>query len=75
LKSDLIEEVCALSPEAWELLEQATERFGMSARGHQRVRRVSRTIADLAGREDIAVGDVAEALGLRQFDRDAALQA
>jgi magnesium chelatase family protein len=72
LTSDLIEEVCALSPEAWELLEQATERFGMSARAHQRVRRVARTIADLAGRDDITVGDVAEALGLRQFDRDVA---
>jgi len=44
----------------------------MSARAHQRVRRVARTIADLAGRDDITVGDVAEALGLRQFDRDVA---
>jgi magnesium chelatase family protein len=73
LTSDLIEEVCALSPEAWELLEQATERFGLSARAHQRVRRVARTIADLGGRAEITVEHVAEALGLRQFDRDVAL--
>lgn len=70
LKSDFMEEVCALPPEGWELLEEATERFGLSARAHQRVRRVARTIADLAGRDDIAVDDVAEALGLRQFDRE-----
>jgi predicted ATPase with chaperone activity len=31
---------------------------------------VARTIADLAGRDDIGVGHVAEALGLRQFDRE-----
>jgi magnesium chelatase family protein len=70
LKGDLVEEVCGLPEECWELLEEATERFSLSARAHQRVRRVARTIADLAGRDDIAVADVAEALGLRQFDRE-----
>ncbi|MGH8166294.1 MAG: YifB family Mg chelatase-like AAA ATPase, partial [Woeseiaceae bacterium] len=70
LKGEILEEVCALPPKAWELLEQATERFGLSARAHQRVRRVARTIADLAGRDEISVAHVAEALGLRQFDRD-----
>jgi magnesium chelatase family protein len=70
LQSDFLEDVCALPPEAWELLEEATERFGLSARAHQRVRRVARTIADLAGRHDIAVDDLAEALALRQFDRE-----
>jgi magnesium chelatase family protein len=70
LKNDAIEEVCALSPKGWELLEGVTELFGMSARAHQRVRRVARTIADLAGEHDIRVEHVAEALGLRQFDRE-----
>jgi magnesium chelatase family protein len=70
LKGDLVEEVCGLPEECWDLLEEATECFSLSARAHQRVRRVARTIADLAGRDDIAVADVAEALGLRQFDRE-----
>jgi len=70
LKNDLIEKVCGLSEGAWALLEQATDRFGMSARAHQRVRRVARTIADLACEEHIAVEHVAEALGLRQFERE-----
>jgi magnesium chelatase family protein len=42
----------------------------MSARAHQRVRRVARTIADLADEDSIRVEHVAEALGLRQFDRE-----
>jgi magnesium chelatase family protein len=73
LSNDLIEKVCGLSVEAWELLEQATDRFGMSARAHQRVRRVARTIADLACEEHIALEHVAEALGLRQFERELVL--
>src|SRR5690606_29382752 len=72
LKHDLMEEACALGPEAWDLLEQATERFGLSARAHQRVRRVARTIADLDGEDDIALPHLAEALSLRQFDKDSA---
>jgi len=72
LTGDVLEETCALSPAAWELLEKATERFRLSARAHQRVRRVARTIADLADEEKISVDHLAEALGLRQFDREAA---
>ena len=73
IKSDLIEETCALTPDGWDLLEQATERFGLSARAHQRVRRVARTIADLNGEDDILLPHLAEALSLRQFDKDSAV--
>jgi magnesium chelatase family protein len=41
------------------------ERFALSARAHQRMLRVARTIADLAGEPGIAVNDIAEALSLR----------
>jgi magnesium chelatase family protein len=47
------------------LLEQAAERFGLSARGYDRVLRVSRTIADLAGADRVVREHVAEALQFR----------
>jgi magnesium chelatase family protein len=51
------------------LLAAATERLGLSARGHDRVRKLARTIADLAGREAIVAADVAEAVSFRALDR------
>jgi magnesium chelatase family protein len=47
------------------LLEQAAQRFGLSARGHDRVLRVSRTIADLSGEPRVAREHIAEALQFR----------
>jgi magnesium chelatase family protein len=46
-------------------LTQAYEHGGLSARGHDRVLRVARTIADLSGREAVALDDVLQALALR----------
>lgn len=71
LEGEPLEASCRLPGEGWDLLEKAMKRFALSARAHQRVRRVARTIADLAGAEDISVEHLAEALSLRQFDRDA----
>jgi magnesium chelatase family protein len=51
-------------------LAQAYERGGLSARGHDRVLRVARTIADLAGRDAIELDDVLQALALRTRDGD-----
>lgn len=60
---------CEIDDRCWSLLESAAERFNLSARAHQRVLRVSRTIADLAGKIKIAPPHVAEALSLRCLDR------
>ncbi len=59
---------CALEPQAKALLMQAVERFHISMRTYGRVRKVARTLADLAGREAISTADVAQALQFRNVD-------
>jgi magnesium chelatase family protein len=56
----------ALSREAAALLEEAGTATGLSGRGRDRVLRVARTVADLAGSESVSAEDVAEALSLRR---------
>ncbi|MCC7413634.1 MAG: YifB family Mg chelatase-like AAA ATPase [Gammaproteobacteria bacterium] len=63
------EQYCALTRSDRHLLIQAVERLGLSARAVQRVRRVARTIADLAGAGRIETPHLAEALGYRRLDR------
>lgn len=69
LDGEKLKNVCVLDDACWSLLEKAAERFNLSARAHQRVLRVSRTIADLAAAKKIAPPHVAEALSLRCLDR------
>ena len=69
LEGEQLAEVCGANDECWALLENAAEQFKLSARAHQRVLRVSRTIADLAESAEITAAHVAEALSLRCLDR------
>jgi len=60
---------CQLGPEGQRLLEAALERLGLSARAHDRVLKVARTLADLDGQEAIRTVHLAEAIQYRTFDR------
>ncbi|HUE77648.1 MAG TPA: YifB family Mg chelatase-like AAA ATPase [Longimicrobiales bacterium] len=51
------------------LLEASTQRLGLSGRAFHRVLRLARTIADLAGRDGVEAGDIAEAIQYRSLDR------
>ncbi len=60
-----VKATCPLTDEARDLLQQAFQRLNLSARGYDRVLKVARTIADLAGEESIGAQAVAEAIHLR----------
>ena len=57
---------CALDEDATELAHRAVEQFTLSGRGYDRLLRVARTIADLAGDENVLANHLAEALGFRR---------
>lgn len=63
------EEYCKITDEANELLKNAFEKMGLSARGYNRILKVARTIADLDNSDTIDVIHVAEAVQYRSLDR------
>ncbi|MCQ2426235.1 MAG: YifB family Mg chelatase-like AAA ATPase [Lachnospiraceae bacterium] len=69
MNSRQIRTYCRMTDEASTLLRQAFDSMGLSPRGHDRILRVARTIADLAGEETIGMAHIAEAVRLRSLDR------
>ncbi|MFQ6069310.1 MAG: hypothetical protein ACE5LC_02165 [Candidatus Aminicenantales bacterium] len=64
-----INEYCRVDERGKELLEMAVNRLGFSARAYTRVLKVSRTIADLDGEDEITPVHISEAIQYRMMDR------
>ncbi|HUT64459.1 MAG TPA: YifB family Mg chelatase-like AAA ATPase [Anaerolineae bacterium] len=66
----LIKEFCRLDEDGERILQRSIESFGFSARAYHRILKVSRTIADLEGEENILARHVSEAVQYRTLDRN-----
>lgn len=69
MSSKQLRKFCVLGAESQGLLKTAMEDLGLSARAHDRILRVARTIADIDGAEAIEAGHLTEAIGYRSLDR------
>jgi magnesium chelatase family protein len=69
MNSRQIRKFCQIDEKSNSLLEMAMEKFGFSARALSRILKIARTIADLAGDQDIEQAHIAEAIQYRSLDR------
>ncbi|EMP54155.1 Mg-chelatase subunits D/I family, ComM subfamily protein [Marinobacter santoriniensis NKSG1] len=69
LSGRALQNACRLDDSSEQLLTSAMERLGLSARALHRILRLARTLADLAGADQVAQSHLVEALGYRQLDR------
>jgi magnesium chelatase family protein len=70
MKPPQIRRFCRLESDAEDLLKHAMEEMGLSARAHDKILRISRTIADLADSEQISSVHLTEAINYRTLDKN-----
>jgi magnesium chelatase family protein len=70
MPTSMVKEVCQIDEAGRTLLKTAMEKIGLSARAYDRILKVSRTIADLSGSNEIKIEHLAEAIQYRSLDRE-----
>jgi magnesium chelatase family protein len=70
MPSRMVRDLCVIDQIGTKLLKTAMERLQLSARAYDRILKVSRTVADLAGSESIKAEHLAEAIQFRTLDRE-----
>lgn len=70
MSPQMVRDICKINAAGQTLLKKAMEKLGLSARAYDRILKVSRTIADLDGSDDIKLEHLAEAIHFRSLDRE-----
>jgi magnesium chelatase family protein len=70
MEPQMVEEICTITDAGKNLLSRAMQKLNLSARAYNRIIKVARTIADLAGTEEIKTEHLAEAIQFRSLDRE-----
>ncbi len=70
METRIARDICKIDEHSLSLLKTAITRLGLSARAYDRILKVSRTIADLEGAEEIQSQHISEAIGYRNLDRN-----